>query len=81
MRRVNWEELVEQYKGSSESQLAFCRRRGVSPSSFSQALQKAKTRGEFVKVPSVGQVELEVNGVQLRMSESYLGAVLRALKS
>ena len=73
--RAEWEELISQYRESGVSKDAFCKREGVSRSSFGVWHRKlGGESGDFVEVApprSRWDIELELPGsVLLRMRRS-----------
>ena len=84
MGKINWSSLAREFEGRNQTQTSFCREKGVSLSSFSLYLRKTKSEGHFAKVElggSSSQIELELSGgVRIRVQESQLGLVLKALQ-
>jgi hypothetical protein len=64
-------ELIEAFKGSGQSQAAFCRERGLNPATFCGWLRTSrKARFAEVTVPVMSGIGVEVqlpNGVKVRV--------------
>lgn len=81
MKRQNWEQVLEEYRGSGMSQADFCRERKIPLSSFSIQIRKFRERSSFVKLDTSDRVELELSsGVIVKVKESQLAAVMKALQ-